>query len=316
MSSRARSPSVESVSEISLHPDDDMYGNLDFPAASVLIRSPRASRNSPARSRQQGLGHRPVSVSSHRVNFEDFEVRSEYRASRDRSPLRRPSSMERHGRFGDQEGDHDGRYSQDRYGDVDRQHYRGESGPSRGSGYPARHFNSENHEFDDRQWRQPVYSYESDRFRRDEEWGRDEAFRRNQAWHGDRFQSPDLRYDVDWRREDEERRREEEEQHRRFLADQEATLYLERLRLEQEELSRRAAAEMVRSSASSVSVVQDPTHGADAQLPGQEIPQEPTLQPDVGPDDAFDGEVTPCPSVSAHYYSAIEVDFGRISSFV
>ncbi|EFX68963.1 hypothetical protein DAPPUDRAFT_259251 [Daphnia pulex] len=102
MSSRARSPSIESVSEISLHPDDDMYGNLDFPAASVLIRSPSAIRNSPARSRQHGLGHRPVSASSHRVNFEDFEVRSEYRASRDRSPLRRPSSIENHGRFGDQ----------------------------------------------------------------------------------------------------------------------------------------------------------------------------------------------------------------------
>jgi hypothetical protein len=56
---------------------------------------------------------------------------------------------------------------------------------------------------------------------------------------------------------------------------------------------------MVRSSASSVSIVQDPTHSAPAQLPGQEIPQEPTLQPDGGPDDAFDGEVTPCPSVSA-----------------
>jgi hypothetical protein len=80
-----------------------MYGNLDFPAASVLIRSPRATRSSPARSRQHGpaFGPRPVSASSHRVNFDDFEVRSEYRASRDRSPLRRPSSIEHHGQFGD-----------------------------------------------------------------------------------------------------------------------------------------------------------------------------------------------------------------------
>jgi hypothetical protein len=206
---------------------------------------------------------------------------------------------------------------------VDRQHYRGESGPCRGSGYPAWHFNSGNQEFDDRQWRQSVHSYESD-----EEWGRDEAFRRNQAWHGDRFHVPDLRYDLDWRREDEERRREEEEQHRRFLADQEAALYVERLRLEQEELSRRAATEMVRSSASSLSVVQDPTHSAPSQLPGQEIPQEPTLQPDGWPDDAFDGEVIPCSFgfcvplqrnfrlfYVRHYYSAIEVDFGHISSF-
>ncbi len=154
-----------------------MYGNLDFPAASVLIRYPRATRNSPTRSRQHGLGHRSVSASSHRVNFEDFEMRSEYRASRDWSPLRRPSSIEHHGRFGDQGGDYDGRYSQDRYGDVDRQHYRGESGPSRRSGYTARLFNSGNHEFDERQWRQSVYSYESDWFRRDEEWRRDGAFR-------------------------------------------------------------------------------------------------------------------------------------------
>lgn len=188
-----------------------MNGNLDFPAASVLIRSPRATRNSPTRSRQHGLGHRPVSASSHRVNFEDFEVRSEYRASRDRSRLRRPSSTGHHGRFVDQGGDYDGRYSQDRYGDVDRQHYRGESGPSRGSGYPARLFYSGNHEFDDRQWRQSVYSYESGPTgRRDEECGRDGAFRRNQAWHGDRFHAPVLRYDLDWRLEDEERRREEE----------------------------------------------------------------------------------------------------------
>jgi hypothetical protein len=36
MSSRARTPSIESVSEISLHPDDDMYNNLDFRDAGHL----------------------------------------------------------------------------------------------------------------------------------------------------------------------------------------------------------------------------------------------------------------------------------------
>ncbi|KZR96243.1 Uncharacterized protein APZ42_009526 [Daphnia magna] len=39
---------------------------------------------------------------------------------------------------------------------------------------------------------------------------------------------------------------------------------------------------MVRSSASSVPLVQDPPPSAPSQLPGQEIPQEPTLQPDGG----------------------------------
>ncbi|KZS06633.1 Uncharacterized protein APZ42_029853 [Daphnia magna] len=78
MSSRARSPSVESVSEILLHPNDDMYGNLDFHAATVHIGSRRATRSSPARSRL------------------------EYRASRDRSPLRRFSSIEHRGQFREQ----------------------------------------------------------------------------------------------------------------------------------------------------------------------------------------------------------------------
>ena len=56
---------------------------------------------------------------------------------------------------------------------------------------------------------------------------------------------------------------------------------------------------MVRSGASSVPLVKDPPPSAPSQLPGQEIPQEPTLQPDGGPDDALDGEVTPCPSISS-----------------
>ncbi|KZR97271.1 Uncharacterized protein APZ42_007947, partial [Daphnia magna] len=56
---------------------------------------------------------------------------------------------------------------------------------------------------------------------------------------------------------------------------------------------------MVRSSASSVPLVQDPPHNAPSQLPGQEIPQEPTLQADGGPDVTFDDEVTPCPSISS-----------------
>lgn len=67
------------------------------------------------------------------------------------------------------------------------------------------------------------YSY--NRFRLNEEWGRDEAFWRNILWHGDRFHPPDLRYDLDWRREDEERRREEDGQHHRFLADQDTAIY-------------------------------------------------------------------------------------------
>ena len=79
MSSRARSPSVESVSEISLHRNDDMYGTY---FQCVQIRSPRTTHNRPARSRQHGLLSRSVSTSSHRFVFYDFEVRSEYRASR------------------------------------------------------------------------------------------------------------------------------------------------------------------------------------------------------------------------------------------
>ena len=156
MSSRARSPSVESVSEISLHRNDDMYGHIDFQC--VQIRSPRATHNSPARSRQHGLLSRSVSTSSHRFVFDDFEVRSEYRVNRDRSPLRRPSPVEHHGQFREQGGYYDGRFSQNRYFDVDRQDYRGESGPSRLSGYPARLFSSGNHEFDERQWRHAGYS--------------------------------------------------------------------------------------------------------------------------------------------------------------
>ncbi|KAI9556040.1 hypothetical protein GHT06_018607 [Daphnia sinensis] len=119
--------------------------------------------------------------------------------------------MEHHGQFREQGGNYDGRYNHDRYVDMDRQDYRGESGPSRWTGYPDRHFSSGNHEFNDRQRRQADYSYESDRFRRDEEWRREEAFRRNQAWHGDRFHSPGLRYELDWRREDQERHRKEDE---------------------------------------------------------------------------------------------------------
>jgi hypothetical protein len=76
MSSRARTPSIESVSEISLHPDDDMYNNLDFRDAGVLNRSPSAIQISPTRSRQHGLFSRSVSANSHRGAYGDFEVRS------------------------------------------------------------------------------------------------------------------------------------------------------------------------------------------------------------------------------------------------
>ena len=109
MSSRA--PSVESVSEISLHPNDDMYGNLDFLVAGVQNRSPRANHNSPTRSRQHCPFSRSVSVNSHRDAYGDFEVKSEYRASRDRSPLRRSSSVEKRGQFHEPEGYYDDRYS-------------------------------------------------------------------------------------------------------------------------------------------------------------------------------------------------------------
>ena len=127
--------------------------------------------------------------------------------------------------------------------------------------------------------------------------GRDEAFWQNQAWRENRFRSPDLRHDLDCRRENEERHRQEDEQHRRFLVDQEAARYVERLRLEQEDLSRRAAADMVRSGAPSVPIVQDPP-SAPSQLPSQDIPQGPT-QPDGELNEAFDGKVTPCPLVSS-----------------
>jgi hypothetical protein len=97
--------------------------------------------------------------------------------------------------------------------------------------------------------------------------------------------------------QNEERHRQEDEQHRRFLVDQEAAWYVERLRLEQEDLSRRAAADMVRSGAPSVPIVQDPP-SAPSQLPSQDIPQGPT-QPDGELNEAFDGEVTPCSLVSS-----------------
>ena len=118
--------------------------------------------------------------------------------------------------------------------------------------------------------------------------GRDEAFWQNQAWRENRFRSPDLRHYLDCRRENEERHRQEDEKHRRFLVDQEAARYVERLRLEQEDLSRRAAADMVRSGAASVPIVQDPP-SAPSQLPNQDIPQGPT-QPDSELNEAFDGE--------------------------
>ena len=190
MSSRARSPSVESVPEISRHLNDDIYGNLDFPVAGVQIRSPRAIRSSPACSRQHGLFSRSLSTSSDRAF-------PEYRCSRDRSPLKRPSSVEHDGQFREQGRYYDGRYSNDRYFDVDRQDYRGESGPCRWAGYLARRFSPGNHEFNDRQWGHEDYSY--NRFRLKEEWGRNEAFWRNQSWHRDRFHPPGLRYDLDWR---------------------------------------------------------------------------------------------------------------------
>ena len=129
MSSRA--PSVESFSEISLHPNDDMYRNLDFLVAGVQNRSPRANHNSPTRSRLHGPLSRSVSVNSHRDAYGDFEVKSEYRASRDRSPLRRSSFVEQRGQFHEPEGYYDDRYSRERYFDGDSRAYRGVSGPSR-----------------------------------------------------------------------------------------------------------------------------------------------------------------------------------------
>ena len=99
---------------------------------------------------------------------------------------------------------------------MDRRDYRGESGPSRWSGYPTQRFNEYNHEFNDKQWSHADYFYESDRFRLSvgEGLGRDEAFWRNHAWCENRFRSPDLRNDLNCRREDEERHRQEDEQHR------------------------------------------------------------------------------------------------------
>ena len=73
--------------------------------------------------------------------------------------------------------------------------------------------------------------------------------------------------------------------------DQEAALYVERLRLEQEDANRRAAVEMVRSGPPSEPFVQDPP-SAPSQLPGQDISQEPTQQPGSESDETFDGEVT------------------------
>jgi hypothetical protein len=127
--------------------------------------------------------------------------------------------------------------------------------------------------------------------------GRDEAFWRNQAWCENRFRSPDLRNDLNCRREDEELHRQGDEQHRRFLVDQEAALYVDRLRLEQEDLSRRATAEMVRSGVPSVPIFQDPP-SAPSQLSSQDVPQGPT-QPVGELDETFDGEVTPCLMVSS-----------------
>ena len=224
-------------------------------------------------------------------------MRSEYRASRDRSPLRHPSPINQRGQFRGPIGHFDDRYGRDSFFDANRRDYRGESGPSRWFGYPTQRFSDYNHEFIDRQWRHADYFYEPDRFRREEELGRDEAFWQNQAWRENRFRSPDLRHDLDCRRENEERHRQEDEQHRRFLVDQEAARYVERLRLEQEDLSRRAAADMVRSGAPSVPIVQDPP-SAPSQLPSQDIPQGPT-QPDGELNEAFDGKVTPCPLVSS-----------------
>jgi hypothetical protein len=201
--------------------------------------------------------------------------------------------MDQRGQFQGPVGHFDDRYGRELFFDADRRDYRGESRPSRWSGYPTQCFSDYNQEFIDRQWRHADHFYESDRFRRGEEWGRDGAFWQNHAWRENHFRSSDLRHDLNGRREDEERHRQEDEQHRRFLVDQEAALYVERLRLEQEDLSRRAAAEMVRSGAPSVPIVQDPP-SAPSQLPSQDIPQGPT-QPEGVLDETFDGEVTPCP---------------------
>jgi hypothetical protein len=209
-------------------------------------------------------------------------------------------------------GYYDDRYSREHFFDVDRRDYRGESGPSRLSSYPTQRFSEYNTEFNDRQWRHADYFYESDRFLRGEELGHDETFWRNQAWRENRFRSPDLSYDLDWRHEDEERHRQEDEQHRRFLDDQEAALYVERLRLEQEDLSRQAAAEMVRTGLPSVPIVQDPP-SAPPQLPDQDIPQEATQQPGGEPDETVDGEVSHCPLVSSALCNEISGFLRRLS---
>ena len=56
--------------------------------------------------------------------------------------------------------------SRDRYFDVDHQDYRGESGPSRLSGYPGRRFSGYwgNHEFYDKHWSHVDYFYEQSGF--------------------------------------------------------------------------------------------------------------------------------------------------------
>jgi hypothetical protein len=125
MSSRARSPSIESVSEISLHPDDVMYNNLDFLEAEVQSRSPSATHISPTRSRRHGFFTRSVSANNRRGAYGDFDMRSEYRASRDRSPLRRPSPIDQRGQFRGPVGHFDDRYGRDPFFDADRRDYRG-----------------------------------------------------------------------------------------------------------------------------------------------------------------------------------------------